>query len=210
MKRHAIGALVLLCLFAGAASGNAQSWEDEICYPDCPGSTWGPKDFMGNPILQHQTVVLPNGCKLTVDYLTRCACNTWNDIFVHSVTPDPSDPDCAFLSSLPVGQILDIVTEEFLKGAYDIPRPCDGDIAVGECNTTWRVVKGSCWSQIGSPPSQYYYPCTQTACCLKPYEVCRDECGRKVTPFPSAPYGSCPGAQPAFPHVSGPCEPVCG
>lgn len=208
MKRHAIGALVFLCLLAAAAPGAAQT-SSEFCYPDCPGSTWGPQDFMGNPILQHQTVVLPNGCKITVDYLTRCACNTWSDIFVHSVTPDPTDPDCAFLSTLPVGQVVDMVTEEFLKGAYDIPRPCNADIAVGQCNTTWRVVKGSCWSRI-EYPYEYYYPCTQTACCLKPYEVCRDECGRQVTPLPSTPYGSCPGAQPAFPELSGPCEPVCG
>lgn len=199
MKRHAIGALVFLCLLAAAAPAGAQS--SEVCYPDCPGSTWGQAS--------HQTVVLPNGCKLTVDYLTRCACGVWNDIFFHSVTPDPSDPDCAFLQTLPLGQVIDMVTEEFLKSAYDIPRPCNGDIAVGQCNTTWRVVKGSCWSRV-EYPYEYYYPCSQTACCLKPYEVCRDECGRKVTPLPSAPYGSCPGAQPPFPDLSGPCEPVCG
>lgn len=203
MTKHAVRVLALGCLIAAASLQGAAA-QSELCYPDCPGSTWG--------IGQHQVVILPNGCKVTVDYATRCACNTYNDIGIGSMTPDPNDPDCAFLQTLPLSQAVDLITQEMLKATLDYPPPCRDDLAVGQCDTRWRVIKGSCWTRV-SYPYEYYYPCSQTACCLKPYEVCRNECGRTVNPLPWQPYGSCQGAQkpyPDNPSVSGPCEPVCG
>ena len=209
MMKHALRVLFLCCLVAVALlPGATAQTSSEVCYPDCPGSTWGQGD--------HRIVVLPNGCKVTVDYMTRCACGVWNDVFVHSITPDPGDPDCAFLQTLPLGQAVEMITQEMLEGSpFDFPPPCRDDLAVGQCSTRWRVIKGSCWTRVSYPSSneQYYIACSQTACCLKPYQVCRTECGRTVTPSSTQPpSGSCVGAKPPYPNpdISGPCEPVCG
>ncbi|HKI03942.1 MAG TPA: hypothetical protein VKK31_18315 [Thermoanaerobaculia bacterium] len=203
MTRSLIKALALLSLIV-AAPLSAQ----ETCLPDCQQSPWGG--------LQHRIVVLPNGCQITVDYFTRCACNTYNDIFVHSVSPVNGDPDCSFLTTLPISQILDMATEQLLEGSpFDFPPPCKDDLAEGQCSTRWRVVKGSCWSRIflgpiGPGGYEYYEGCSQTVCCLKPYEVCRTNCGRTSKPLPWQSYGSCPNAVPKYPPpVGGACEPVC-
>ena len=203
MSRHLIGALCLLSLCAAVPAFAQQS--TDTCVPDCPASTWGS--------LEHRTVVLPNGCQINVDYFTRCACNTWNDIFLHSVTPDPADSaDCAFLATTPMDQILAAVTEQLLNGSpFDFPAPCRDDLAVGQCATRWRIVKGSCWSRIHlSSTYEYYQACSQTACCLKPYKVCRNQCGRTSQPLPGTVFGGCSGAiSPYPPPVGGACEPVC-
>jgi hypothetical protein len=206
MTKHAVRILFLCCLIAVAWLPDAAA-QNELCKPDCQESNWG--------IGGSQAVILPNGCKVMVDFATRCACGANNDIGIVSMTPDPNDPRCASVKNMPLKDAVDLITLEMLKGSgFDFPPPC-GELAVGECSTNWRVIKGSCWAKVyyPSPSSEYYTSCSQTACCLKPYKVCRNACGRTAEAQPWYPYGSCPGAvkpYPANPNISGECTPVCG
>jgi hypothetical protein len=158
---------------------------------------------------QEAWLTLPSGCVVVVAYaVRRQACGQYYDLGIKWVRPyNPSDPNCNCLNGMPISQLLNMVTKMLLEqNPMGFPPQTPG-----QCSTNWRVVTGSCWSKLlfedgGLHPT--YRPCSQTACCLKPYTVCLDSCGNRSSKNNAYPdYGSCPGAVPLSNY--GACEPVC-
>jgi hypothetical protein len=204
IRRFSVVLLSLVLTLSALATAPAGAAPEFPCLPDCLETPW---EFP----TQEEWITLPSGCVLGVGYaVRRLACGRYYDLGIKWLAPyNSSNPACDCLKDMPISQILEMVTKKLLEqNPMGFPPQTPG-----ECNTNWRVVKGSCWSKqlidFGSGvPSISYRPCSETACCLKPYTVCLDKCGNRTSKNNAYPdYGSCPGAIP--PSHGGPCEPVC-
>ncbi|HEX4963547.1 MAG TPA: hypothetical protein VF173_22145 [Thermoanaerobaculia bacterium] len=195
---------VTFVLCGVVAAGLARADVELPCLPDCTATPW-------EVPTQEAWLTLPSGCVIQVGYaVRRKACGQFYDIGIKWMSPyNPSDPACNCLNGMPISQLLDMVTKMLLEqNPMGFPPQTPG-----QCSTNWRVIKGSCWSKQmidygGGTLYPTYRPCSQTACCLKPYTVCLDSCGNRSSKNNAYPdYGSCPGAVP--PPYGGACEPVC-
>lgn len=148
------------------------------CTPDCPNDYWKKQ----LPFERNIPGCNPN-CKMRVYYSTReatCYDPIRYDIQVTRIELFSSNPSsspnacngCVIpdkeLNKLAVLSIIWRNVMEFEPDKY-------------ECDTNWRVIQASCWTQIpipqwGTPeaPTPYYMlvPCQESGCCAVSIEVC--------------------------------------
>jgi hypothetical protein len=179
-------AVFTLCFFTSIA---VQAQNGPACLPDCPQSLFTPAGYL--PPIDLEVPGQP-GCTLRVTYGYRNACGVWHDFFIYNIQAIGS---CApgFLAD-PNAVVQTATTLLFMSnppvnpggGTVGPPKPNCGDVS---CVTNWRVIKGSCWR---SYPGGIYYECQTTACCLQPYQICRDYCDNiTVTSFGAGGGGDC-------------------
>lgn len=120
---------------------------------------------------------------MSVEYAWRIACGIWYDYSIERVGGMPY----SCVQSLGgVDQLLRKVSELLI-----IANPAGfPPLNKGECETNWRVLKGSCWRPdiaLGVPvmpgsvaDPDIFYPCSPTDCCLEHYTVCIDQNGDRI------------------------------
>lgn len=199
--------------------------QDGPCLPDCEDSQWIP----AHPNDAFEIPITLCGKEFFIRYRHRIACDIWYDYYIEEI------------GSYENGAVRDCINNEynslnnFVRAAVELlitinpaafpPAPGSGD-----CETNWRVLKGSCWEVtfytggIGSPELQsetenlvnsYGYaefaePCTTNDCCLEYFTVCDDGAGnRDITQT-----GYLPPEDPECEGLIGndtwDCQPVCG
>src|SRR6185295_510668 len=212
MRRHralgiallAAGVIGMIGVVAVGPACRVAAAQDEAqpCSPVCPNDPWGPEEIEG--------VTMQDGCTVTVSFNVRFTCGTHTEVSINSIQASPGNPSplCDYLKTAPIAPILDAVTVQLFK---DNP---DGDIPPTKpgCMSIWRVVKGSCWSRLSLPgtiPVTELTPCTETACCQRPFKVCLKTTGARTATRESY-AGGYPETCPVYPPQYGSaCEPVC-
>jgi hypothetical protein len=139
----------------------------EPCTPDCFDTPFG------QPLTHRFDILGCSGpCQIKVTYVTRKACNHWQDLQILRMEISEGCTGCSesYLYRMAIMGIIDINTMNFEPDS------------VG-CSTIWRVTQGGCWSEW-----VYYFidlgagtidtvnvlePCLQTECCYQPMKVCK-------------------------------------
>lgn len=180
MVRHLSIFIFLLFCVSGLAKAQPGT---ATCLPDC----------FNNPFIAGPDVTFTiGGCRYSVDYYYRKACDTYCDILIWRVISiDP--PPCG---SMPINQLLNIATARTINYILNDPTLSSilncGPTAIDDCSDYWRVSKASCWHNFTNssytmtkPPSilNYYGGisyCSLDACCFSTYRVCMDSLGQIV------------------------------
>ena len=211
-----------------ATSSQAQVM-NEACLPDCFNDP-----FMG-PFMV--TLEICPGTFVNVEYGFRHACNIWYDYYIgDKITPGPGTSSIDFYNCVysvgGMNAFLQLVSEQLI-----IVNPAGfPPLANNQCETNWRVLKGSCWKGdiiLTGPPSaaggqsggsavptngpnyiDFIIPCTTSDCCLERFTVCLDQNGDRIitnTGYLPPEFPDCDGQNdPWSMGTIFECIPVCG
>lgn len=206
--------ILLISLFS---TTNTKAQINEPCLPDCENSDWIPS----YPNLALEIGIPLCNTTVFVRYRYRVACNTWYDYYIETIgSMNDEIRDCINNTYGNLNNFMQAVTEQLIiLNPAGFPPQNNG-----ECETNWRVMKGSCWTLIyfadvplGPPPETISYnysemliPCTTNDCCLEYFTVCLDQNGNRTitqTGYLPPEDPDCEG-EPQY----GPwgCQPVCG
>ncbi|MFN4768483.1 MAG: T9SS type A sorting domain-containing protein [Candidatus Kapaibacterium sp.] len=165
--------LVLGMLWLGT---NAISQSFPPCDPGCTpsgpwtyGGTLGPYTALG-------------GCQFNVEYWYRY-CNGYIQLGIGTITTN-GHPDCQnALTLIPTLALYKVVENNpLVQLAIDT-------LGNGNCITSIKASTVACfkWVPGGGPtnPNEHTVACSDTACCLYEFEICRDTNGDLNSPYPS-------------------------
>lgn len=186
---------VLAFVLLNVSSLSAQS--GPACLPDCFNSPFTPEGFL--PPVDLAVPGQPD-CFLRVTYGYRNACEIWHDFFIYNIEliGDCSDEKLGGINGIvqTATALLFMSNPSVSPSGAKVgpPQPPCGQLS---CVTNWRVIKGTCWGNIGQ---NKYGPCQTTTCCLQPYQICRDYCNNITVTGGNASGGACSG-QPGCVNV---------
>ncbi len=182
------------------------------CIPDCPDDSL--------ELLDPQTAEFTIGnCHYAADFYYRKACNQYCDIMltrVKCIDPPPCD-NISVIDLLNIAQAQIIkycINKKIFENKYGFS--CT-PLNLGDCNSYWRISKGSCWHKsqnhdfsFTEPPSvSNYYgtiaSCAADICCLTRYQVCRDNLNQIIVSIVEQ-----MSTAPCPYDPNGDCVPVCG
>jgi len=158
-----------------------QEYPVSPCVPDCEDIPFEPSLF--------KEVNLDGcpGCKAIVEYTYRrstCFEQTRQDLQVLSFKLQSDDPSlCSNCSLSP----SDIYKQAIHKIIYDNDMGFNPKFPNGDCDTTWRIIQSTCWSEgLWYPPIEMpvslprWAACEGAGCCIKNLIVCRYSTGLQI------------------------------
>lgn len=133
------------------------------CYPDCPGDTF---EF------EEDEYFAIGDCLFKVTYMTRYACETWQDVQIISIEEVYDDP------LYPCNNTIYTLDSVFRKAFFEIVKRNEMGFSPQwdepGCDTTWRFIASACWQYGETVAYPSFVPCDSVQCCRQRYLVCRD------------------------------------
>ena len=157
----------------------------KACIPDCPDVPFEDAWNVSGQRFFETTVEICRGCYIRVQWTKRYACGKY-DVFIDRITStNMNDPKCAScFASYNTSELLRMASLKLLElNPMRFPNPKEG-----ECESSYRVVKGPCWgkhrfnnSSIDQPDYMFRaISCpTQSTCCMDYFEVCYQD-GKRI------------------------------